>query len=392
MGISTSCSDRSILQRMHVAGTKRSIRGWLRAAVWLTLAAGPLGCAHRLDKARWWTGTVPGVCKVFLEPEGTELSYDASGRLLSAVTPDLDEDPPYSWSRGDWERFSYDAQGRLTEIHAGKQYSEMDYTPDDNTYRFGVREVLDLRFAYDAEGRLVSKEEVKNTYHRGLFHSADWTLAKIDPSRREVMNYTYDSAGRFVRGGNGGFTFGWTYDEGGRLALIWSHVDSRFIQDSARTSLTYDALGRVVGLRKEACTPSSGCQLASTSRYTYDDAGRLVEDFQEEPKPSSRIHTRIRWEYPPAWEPPSFERSRVETFDWGKTVTQPSRRYQLTYKKGRLARITGNRAIEVIYQGACENVRLAEERLFAPDVLGSLLPAPCITSPMGYYSTCVQQW
>jgi RHS repeat-associated protein len=192
----------------------------------------------------------------------TDLSYDATDRLIALQRPD-----------GSSIGYTYDALGRRTGI--------------DNPAG------PDAAFSYDAAGQMIAAAYGAAWSVSYQYDGAGRLSGIIEPGRSLTMSYSYDQAGRRAglrvnRGATTFYNLAYSYDAADQLRTI---VDSA-ANPPATISLSYDLAGRLAqiadpsgasaryfytagSLSRVSHLPSQGSDIA-TYDYTYDAAGNVV--------------------------------------------------------------------------------------------------------------------
>lgn len=158
------------------------------------------GCASTLPASEWVTELPRGACVVAIEhTDGTgswtlEHHHDAEGRVLSGSAR-------LRYHGRAWERFAYDARGRLAEIAALRHSSCTRERECHVTY--------EMRYSYDDEGRLVREHrthadsspresEVAWEYEGERVVRRTTTTRYAASAETRVREYAYDALGRVV--------------------------------------------------------------------------------------------------------------------------------------------------------------------------------------------------
>ncbi|RME86096.1 MAG: RHS repeat protein [Caldilineae bacterium] len=183
------------------------------------------------------------------EPNGNSwrFTYSRMGRLLTHTDP-----------LGRTWRYTYDnVRGRLAQItYPDDNTLTISYDAAGNATRLHYSEGPDLRFTYDALGRLVGAD------HLQLELDAEGNVTNTRDGD-VTFGATYDHGERLKTVSyNGVFTVTYTYDQATGLLVK--------VQDSltgAQVHLTYDADARLVGIAR-----SNGV----TTTITWDDGDRIV--------------------------------------------------------------------------------------------------------------------
>ena len=163
----------------------------------------------------------------------TQYAYDTENNLVSITD-----------ANNNTTGFSYDAFGRVTQTNFPSSHSETYvYDADNNLTSKTDRNGNTIQYVYDALNRLTQKNYPDST-------SAD---------------YTYDLVGKILQVNDPTGTYGFSYDNMGRL--IGTSTQYSFLTGTLTNSYTYDAASNRTGYT----APDS-----STNTYTYDTLNRLT--------------------------------------------------------------------------------------------------------------------
>ena len=230
-----------------------------------------------------------------IDPNGlrTETHYDAAGRPIRKVLPDLSE-LTFTWDAagrlltstdesGQVTTRTYDALGRLSRI----EEPEVDGArPTTRLFHDGfgdLRQRIDAEgktttFAYDRLGRELVRARPDGAVRRREYDNRGYLARQFDYDDTEVL-HTHDAMGRLVARTAGGLTETFTFSPGGRLIGFTDprgsttferdargRVIAQVDPDGAELGYGYDAAGRVALLDLQG----------DLTRYTYDAAGRLT--------------------------------------------------------------------------------------------------------------------
>ena len=173
----------------------------------------------------------------------TEYTYDGFDRLLKTNYPDAVTVGVASSS--DYEQYTYDASGRLSQhrIRSGQSTS----------------------FTYDLLGRLTSRTPPSGqpafSYTYDLF-GRTLTTSQTGHS----LAFAYDALGRQVSETSPQGTMSWLYDAAGRrIRATWP--------DAFYVTYDYDVTGAATHVRENGATSGAGV----LATYSYDNLGRLSQ-------------------------------------------------------------------------------------------------------------------
>jgi RHS repeat-associated protein len=184
----------------------------------------------------------------------TTYAYDAADRLTS-VTDAANNVTQYAYDTEDnlltitdannhSTNFTYDAFGRVTQTNFPSSHSET--------------------YAYDADNNLTSKTDRNGNTIQYVYDALNRLTQKNYPDSTSV-EYTYDLVGKILSVNDPSGTYGFAYDNMGRL--IGTTTQYSFLTGTNLTnSYTYDADSNRTGY-----TAPDG----STNTYTYDTLNRL---------------------------------------------------------------------------------------------------------------------
>jgi RHS repeat-associated protein len=249
----------------------------------LTRTCGTSGTcqAFRYDNSPGVTGTrPPGI-----------VTNNSLGRLVEAETDNGSAWPPNSSSMLTDEWFSYDADGRVTDIweltpHSGSgnyYHSTVTYNPNGtvNTLQLVNPSLYSLTYGIDGEGRWntltvgASQNIVTSTTYNAASQPTEIALTSNDQD-----DYTYDA--------NSGRMTGWTFDVGSASesgTLTWNPnatLEQLVLSDgfnsggsqtcdynpSLATGTGYDDLGRLVGVT---------CGSVWAQTFSYDQYDNITK-------------------------------------------------------------------------------------------------------------------
>ena len=331
------------------------------------------GCSRTLPESEWITDVPQGECTVFvMRGDATgewELAhhYTADGRVLSGTTR-------LRYHGNGWERFVYEGE-RLIAIHSYEEIAEEDFPCDaeGGCYTPPRRVVARTDVSWDDAGRLA----------RTSFETVDYGRSDDGSYRRrsgEHHDLRYEYAGdrlttlrSSTREGSATTTL---HYEGERLTRI-----VRDAEYPRRTAVETDASGRILRTEYETCTPTYECRVTRVSRYTYDDAGRLVRADYEDPTGDS-LPSFATWEYRAG----RVVRTSKADLSNGNEVSAHTFAYAYD-ELGRLVEVEADGRIRERrrYEGACDRVG---RDAFVPSALADQGLRPCIRSPGYVLDTC----
>jgi len=163
----------------------------------------------------------------------TSYTYDTENNLLSIVD-----------ANSHTTSFSYDAFGRVTQT----------------TFPSGHVET----YSYDADNNLTSKTDRKSQTIQYVYDALNRLTEKTYPDSTNV-EYTYDLVGKVLQVNDPTGTYGFSYDNMGRL--IGTSTQYSFLTGTFTNAYTYDAASNRTGYT----APDS-----STNTYSYDTLNRLT--------------------------------------------------------------------------------------------------------------------
>lgn len=164
----------------------------------------------------------------------TQFSYDTEGNRLSITD-----------ANGHTTNFTYDAFGRVTQTTFPSNYSEA--------------------YAYDADNNLTSKTDRNGKTIQYVYDALNQLIQKTYPDST-TAEYTYDLVGKILQANDPAGTYGFAYDNMGRL--IATTTNYTFLSSAEFTnSYSYDADSNRTGYT----APDE-----STNTYTYDTLNRLT--------------------------------------------------------------------------------------------------------------------
>ena len=245
-----------------------------------------------LGRARTYSHDVMGRLTNVVFPEGVQASYERDD--LGNVTR-MTDPRGYTWDRG------YDVTGRLrsrtdpltnTTTYAYDERSRLalvtlpdatlapvlrDPTGNITNRQYGGMPV-ELKYAYDDNGRLVSADGLALAYDargditncNGIAMTRDTVgrLKSVTLAPGKVVNYTYNSRGLLWRVTDwvGGITE-LTYDDAARLTMVTR-------PNSWTNSVSYDDDGRLVSLTEQRLAVSSSITLTRDANGNITSAAR----------------------------------------------------------------------------------------------------------------------
>jgi len=163
----------------------------------------------------------------------TQYAYDTENNLLSITD-----------ANGHVTNFTYDAFGRVTQTNFPSSHSET--------------------YAYDADNNLTSKTDRNGNTIQYVYDALNRLTQKNYPDSTSV-EYTYDLVGKILSVNDPTGTYGFAYDNMGRL--IGTTTQYSFLTGALSNSYTYDAASNRTGY-----TAPDG----STNTYSYDTLNRLT--------------------------------------------------------------------------------------------------------------------
>jgi RHS repeat-associated protein len=227
----------------------------------------------------------------------TTFTYDSGNRLTQITYPDTTTASfTYDYrgrritatdQNGKTTQYAYDAADRLTSVtDAGNNVTQYAYDTEDNLVSITDANSHVTNFTYDAFGR-VTKTTFPSNYYETYGYDADNNLtSKTDRNGNTIqyvydalnrlaqknypdstsMEYTYDLVGKILQVNDPTGTYGFAYDNMGRL--IGTTTQYSFLTGTNFTnSYTYDADSNRTGY-----TAPDG----STNTYSYDTLNRLT--------------------------------------------------------------------------------------------------------------------
>ena len=179
----------------------------------------------------------------------TSFAYDIMNRLTGITYPD-----------GSTVGFGYDTRGRRTSV-TDQNNKTTTYTYDDADRLTSVTDPANhvTQYAYDTEDNLLSITDANNHTTQFAYNALGWVTQTTFPSTLQE-SYTYDAVGNLLsktdRKGN---TIQYVYDALYRL-------QSKAYPDQTSVEYTYDLAGKVLQVGDP--TGSYG--------FAYDNMGRLI--------------------------------------------------------------------------------------------------------------------
>lgn len=206
---------------------------------------------------------------------GSELVYDASGKLVGAQLAD-----------GSQVQFGIDDQGRLVSV-TDPTGAILRYGYDDDSTRpssFTDATGTTRQFSYDANGRMVQATWGDGTSLQ-FNYDAQGQISGYTNRRGDATTYQYDANGQLISRSEASDDTTYTYDSLGRLVAATTGAGTL----AARTTeVDYDGANRVTRIeypdgrsldygydaagRRTAMTDQDG----NVQSYSYDTAGRLA--------------------------------------------------------------------------------------------------------------------
>jgi RHS repeat-associated protein len=185
----------------------------------------------------------------------TSYTYDDADRLVS-VTDAANNDTLYS----------YDAENNLLSItDANGHVTSFTYDPFGRVTQTAFPSSLAETYAYDAVGNLTSKTDRKGQTIQYVYDALNRMTQKSYPDSTSV-DYVYDLVGKIGQVTDQTGTYGFAYDNMGRL--IGTSTQYTFLPATTfSNTYTYDAASN----RKTLTAPDG-----STNTYNYDTLNRLA--------------------------------------------------------------------------------------------------------------------
>lgn len=221
-------------------------------------------------------------------------SYDAAGRLSQvkrwaapvAVQDGMSADDLRAQLGAAWTdlRYAYDAQGRLSDSWDGEGVRRhIDYNPDGtvwtDTVAAGTADQARTRFDYDGAGRLIARFDADGTAEQGVTryaYDAMGNVVSITDPNGNVTRRSYDKSNRLLSEVDAlGGTTRYDYDSFGDAVRITDPL-------GGVTQKTYDLLGRVVLIRDAE-------DYVTENRYSaFGDLTQVIRRYAQGGAPSAQ--------------------------------------------------------------------------------------------------------
>lgn len=209
-------------------------------------------------------------------PDGTTASfaYDSRGRRTSVTDQDgrttiygyddADRLTRVTDATGNLTQYAYDTENNLTSItDAQNRVTSFSYDQDNRLSKTTFPSGLAETYTYDAVDNLLSKTDRKSQVIQYAYDALS-RLTQKTYSGGAAVNYTYDGNNRLIQASDSAGTYGFTYDNIGRL--IGTATQYTFVPGTFTNSYAYDA-----GANRTGFTLPDG----STNTYAYDTLNRL---------------------------------------------------------------------------------------------------------------------
>lgn len=168
--------------------------------------------------------------------QNSSLNYDATGRVTGVVNQ----------AGVEIERYTYDAQGRLTVRTDALNQS--------------------VSYEYDSYNRPIKVTSRKGHVVTISYNERSQVASLVTPDRS--INYQYDAVGRLAEVRDASSVNSWQYDAADRIV----QVDSTTAAGSHRLQYQYDSLDRVV----RRTLSGTGIVTPEVTTYNWDNADRLL--------------------------------------------------------------------------------------------------------------------
>ena len=183
----------------------------------------------------------------------TTYAYDDADRLLSVTDP-----------ANNVTQYNYDTEDNLTSItDANDHTTNFAYNARGWVTQATFPSTLYETYAYDAVGNLTSKTDRKNQTIQYVYDALNRLSQKNYPDSTSA-NYVYDLVGKIKQVTDPTGTYGFAYDNMGRL--IGTTTQYSFLTGTYSNSYTYDAASN-----RSSLTAPDG----SITTYGYDTLNRL---------------------------------------------------------------------------------------------------------------------
>lgn len=199
----------------------------------------------------------------------TRFGYDPVGNLLSVTD-----------AKGNTTSFTYDAVGllRIRTTPLGRTDTRM-YDVNGNLTSFVDRRGQTSQFEYDELSRLVRETYQDSSVIRS--YDATGHLARVTDSMSGDFSFSYDLAGRLIESVGPLGAVRYDYDRLGRVLqrLVVGQQPVDYMYDRAGNLIRAATTGAAVDYSYDARnqTTTLGRSNGVTSRFIYDELGRLIE-------------------------------------------------------------------------------------------------------------------
>lgn len=273
----------------------------------------------------------PGSVCVKIDPMGnwTSYNYDDSGNQTAIYNPDPLDDT----------FFEYDALGRKTAqvdsdgVRHTYKYDILDHVVEENIAAYGGAPGQQLRFTYDADGKLIYDNTTIRKYDNmgrltsrageSVTYNADGRIATQTDDQGKVTSFAYDSRGNVIMVAAPGASC--LMDPVSQIGCVKLAYDAnnretkRVLPGNVVQSTSRDNAGRVTEIRaargdalltdeqysykgnqldSRIDVAGIGRQAFTVSRYSYDPAGRLTMAYDADPVNSGSPNTAATvWQY-----------------------------------------------------------------------------------------------
>lgn len=240
----------------------------------------------------------------------TKHTYDAAGRRTARMLPE-----------GMSESVAYDFVGRvISRTNFGGETTTYTFDDIGRLSETGYADGDSMSVVFDSTGRPTSRTDSSGTV--SVTYDANSRIASLTGPDGDTVTYAYDAAGRVQSVAGPGGATSYTYDalsrtqsvtgpDGGVTTYTYDAVDNLTRVDHAngtRTEMTYDSRDRLMTIahlaaddstlsaytyvrdalgRKESASDHEGRVVS----YTYDLAGRLIEEAIVNPGDPSESET-----------------------------------------------------------------------------------------------------
>jgi RHS repeat-associated protein len=190
---------------------------------------------------------------------------DQNGKTTSYAYDDADRLTSVTDAAGNVTQYAYDTENNLLSItDANGHVTSFDYDDYGRVIQTTFPSNLVENYQYDADNNLTSKTDRKGQTIQYVYDALNRLTEKAYPDSTSV-EYTYDLVGKVLQVNDPIGTYGFAYDNMGRL--IGTTTQYSFLPGTTLTNAyTYDADSNRTGF-----TAPDG----STNTYTYDTLNRL---------------------------------------------------------------------------------------------------------------------